>query len=179
MHFLSWLAMFAFALSGFAGQGSPVAKGFADGVGRYVKMRQALEGSVQGQKPTNEAGQIDDRQDQLTGVIVNGRRDAHQGEIFTKEVSEQFRKIIVKAFREPGGQAMRKTIQEREPVKPLVLKVNQVYPDDHPRTTMPPTLLNRLPVLPKELVYCISDHALVLLDTKTNLIVDFILNIIP
>ena len=54
-----------------------------------------------------------------------------------------------------------------------------MYPDDQPRTTMPPTLLRRLPVLPKELAYRIIGHALVLQDTKTNLIVDFIPNAIP
>ena len=57
--------------------------------------------------------------------------------------------------------------------------MNEVYPDDQPRTTMPPTLLIRLPLLPKELTYRIIGHTLLLLDTKTNLIVDFILNAIP
>jgi hypothetical protein len=158
---------------------SNASKVFADGVGKYVKMQHDLEGSVPAQKPTNESEQIADRQQQLTGVIANARRDAHQGEIFTDEVAEQFRKIIRKAFREPGGKAMRKTIQERDPVKRIALKVNEVYPDDQPRTTMPPTLLSRLPVLPKELAYRIIGHVLVLQDTKTNLIVDFIRNAIP
>ena len=74
---------------------------------------------------------------------------------------------------------MRKTIEERDPVKHIVLKVNEVYPDNQPRTTMSPTLLNRLPVLPQELAYRIIGRALVLQDTKTNLIVDFIPNAIP
>src|SRR5205823_3185327 len=99
------------------------------------------------------------------GLMANARRDARQGDIFTSEVAEQFHKIIRKAFKEPGGRAMRKTIEERDPVKHIVLKVNQVYPDNQPRTTMSPTLLNRLPVLPQ--------------DTKTNLIVDFIPNALP
>ena len=160
-------------------QQSTAANVFADGVGKYVQMLQNLEGSVPAQKPTNESEEIADRQHQLTGVIANARRGAYEGEIFTNEVAEQFRKIIRKAFQEPGGQAMRKTIQERDPVKRIVLKVNEVYPDDKPRTTMPPTLLSRLPVLPKELAYRIIGHALVLQGTRTNLIVDFIPNAIP
>jgi hypothetical protein len=44
---------------------------------------------------------------------------------------------------------------------------------------MPPTLLNRLPVLPKELQYRIVGHALVLQHMETSLIVDFILDAIP
>ena len=154
-------------------------KVFTDGVGKYVTLHQDLESSAPAQKTTKESEQIADRQQQLTGVIANARRDSHRGEIFTEDVSEHFRKIIRKAFLEPGGRAMRQTVRERDPVKPIVLKVNEVYPDDQPRTTMPPTLLSRLPVLPKELAYRIVGHALVLQDTKTNLIVDFIPNAIP
>ena len=83
------------------------------------------------------------------------------------------------AFPEPVPVPMRQTIRERDPIKPGPLKVNAVYPDDQPHTTMPPTLLRLLPVLPKELVYRIIGHALVLQDMKTNLIVDFIPNAIP
>ena len=185
MRHLCGLFILAFAASGLAeaqakqSNAAPVSKEFADGVAKYVDMQQRLAGSVPAQKPTNESEQIADRQQQLTGLIVNGRLNAHQGEIFTLEVAEQFRKIIRKAFKESGSQAMRQTILERDPVKPFVLNVNTVYPDDQPRTTMPPTLLSRLPVLPKELAYRIIGHALVLQDTKTNLIVDFIPNLIP
>jgi hypothetical protein len=158
---------------------APISKVFADGVRKYVQMHEDLGSSVPAQKPTTEAAQITDRQHQLTGVIAEARRDAHQGEIFTEDVAEYFRKIIRKAFQEPGGRAMRQTIRERDPIKPIVLKVNTVYPDDLPRTTVPPTLLSRMPVLPKELAYRVIGHALVLQDTKTNLIVDFIPNAIP
>jgi hypothetical protein len=160
-------------------QAPPTMKVFADGVGKYVTLHQDLESSAPAQKTTNESEQIADRQQQLTGVIANARRDSQRGEIFTEDVSDHFRKIIRKAFQEPGGRAMRQTIRERDPVKPIALKVNEVYPDNQPRTTMPPTLLSRLPVLPKELAYRIVGHALVLQDTKTNLIVDFIPNAIP
>ena len=183
MRFLYWVSVLAFAASGLTGEAQSTQSGasrvFADGVGTYARMRQDLEGSVRAQRSTNESEQIADRQDQLTGVIRDARRNAHQGDIFTREVAEHFRKIIRKAFKEPGGRVMRKTIQELDPVKAVVLKVNEVYPDDHLRTTMPPTLLNRLPALPKELAYRIIGHAFVLQDTKTNLIVDFIPKAIP
>jgi hypothetical protein len=187
VRFLSCFSIVAFAVSGFAGAAqsrqsvaaAPVVEGFADGVEAYVKIVQNLESSVPSQKPTDEPEQIADRQQQLTGLIANARLGAQQGDIFTGEVAERFHKIIRKAFREPGGRAMRKTIEERNPVKRIVLKVNDVYPDDQTRTTMPPTLLRRLPVLPRELAYRIIGHVLVLQDTRTNLIVDFIPNAIP
>jgi hypothetical protein len=187
LRLLCCFSILAYAVSGFAGSPqlkppiavAPVVEGFAAGVETYVKIVQDLEMSVPSQKPTNEPEQIADRQHQLTGLIANARLGAHQGEIFTEEVTKQFHTIIRKAFREPGGRAMRKTIQERNPVKHILLKVNDVYPDDQTRTTMPPTLLRRLPILPSELAYRIIGHALVLQDTRTNLIVDFLPNAIP
>ena len=158
---------------------APAPKVFADGVQKYLQLLHDVEGSVPGQKTTKEAEQIGDRQHQLAGAVANARRGTQQGEIFTEDVGEYFRKVIRKAFQEPGGRAMRKTIEERDPVKHIVLKVNEMYPDDLTRTTMPPTLLSRLPVLPKELAYRIVGHALVLQGTNTNLIVDFIPNAIP
>jgi hypothetical protein len=180
MRLVYWLSILTVAASAFAGElQSKEFKPFADGVRKYVELQQYLEGSVSAQKSTNASEQIADRQQQLTGLLANARRGAHQGEIFTDEVAEQFHKIIQKAFKEPGGRAMRQTIEERDPVKHIVLKVNETYPDNQPRTTMSPTLLNRLPVLPQELAYRIIGRALVLQDTKTNLIVDFIPNAIP
>ena len=187
MRFLCWISILAFAATGFARESQSteseatarVSILFQQGVAKYVQLLQDLEGSVAAQKPTNESEQIADRQSQLTGVMANARRGASQGEIFTKDVAEHFRKIIRKAFKEPGGRAMRHTVLERDPVRHIMLKVNEVYPDDQPRTTMPPTLLGRLPVLPKELEYRIIGHALLLQDIKTNLIVDFIPKAIP
>lgn len=176
MHFLCCLSIFVFAQGGGT---VPVPNAFADGVAKYVTMLKDLEGSVPSQQQTNDSAQIVDRQQQLAGLVASGRPDPHQGEIFTPEVAEQFRQIIRKAFQEPGGPAMRKTILESDPGKPVALKINEAYPDDHLRTTMPPTLLSRFPVLPKELTYRIVGRALVLQGTKTNLIVDFIPNAIP
>ena len=73
---------------------------FANGVRKYVELQQYLEGSVSAQKSTNESEQITYRQQQLAGLIANARLDAYQGEVFTRDVAEQFHKIIRKAFRE-------------------------------------------------------------------------------
>ena len=74
---------------------------------------------------------------------------------------------------------MRRTIQEGDPVTPTTLRVNDVYPEEIPLTTMPPTLLRLLPALPMELAYRIIGRALVLQDIKTNVIVDFLPDAIP
>jgi hypothetical protein len=59
------------------------------------------------------------------------------------------------------------------------VQVNQRYPDNLPFTTVPPTLLRKLPGLPDEVDYRILGSALLLVDRKANMIVDFIPNAIP
>jgi hypothetical protein len=55
--------------------------------------------------------------------------------------------------------------------------VNQTYPAEWPLQTFPPTLLAQLPKLPPELEYRFVDDALILRDTKANVVVDFILDV--
>jgi len=184
---LLWLSVFAFVSPGFAGQArvprdseeARDLKTFSDRVQAYVKMQKNLEASLSTLKPTKDAAQIVEHQHALARKIADARRDARQGDIFTHEVTEQFRKIIRKAFHGPEGRLARRTIQRETPVKATVLHINDVVPDDMPLTTMPPTLLGRLPELPRELVYRIVGHALTLQDAKARLIVDFIPNAIP
>jgi hypothetical protein len=184
---LLWLSIFAFVAPGFAGQArSPQDneeardfKTFTDRVQAYVKLQKELEASLPALKPTKDAAQIVEHQHALARKIADARRDARQGDIFTHEVSERFRKIIRKSFKGPEGKLARRTIQRETPVKAAVLRINDVVPDDMPLTTTPPILLRRLPELPHELVYRILGHALTLQDVKARLIVDFIPNAIP
>jgi hypothetical protein len=54
-----------------------------------------------------------------------------------------------------------------------VLRVNAEYPVDAPLSTMPPTLLQRLPLLPEELEYRFVGPDLILRDKNANIIVDY------
>jgi hypothetical protein len=107
------------------------------------------------------------------------RADSRQGDIFKRDVVDDFRKIIRKAFKGKDGRNMRRTIRESDAVRPTILRVNDIYPEDIPLTTMPPTLLRQLPTLPAELAYRLIGGALVLQELKTNMIVDFIPEAIP
>lgn len=184
---LLWLSLFAFVAPILAGQAHTPRdseearefKTFIDRVQAYVKLQKDLDASLSTLKPTKDAAQIVEHQQALARKIVEARRDARQGDIFTRKVTERFRKIIRKAFHGPEGRLARRTIQDDTPFKVPVLNVNDVVPDDMPLTTMPPTLLGRLPELPPELVYRIVGHALTLQDVKARLIVDFIPNAIP
>ena len=184
---LLWLSLFAFVAPGFAGQaGTPQDseeardfKTFTDRVRVYVKMQKALEASLPTLKPTKDAAQIVEHQHALARKIADARRNARQGDIFTHEVTERFRKIIHKTFEGPEGRLARRTIQQDTPFKVVPMHVNDVFPDDTPVTTTPPTLMLKLPELPPELAYRFVGRDLALKDSKAGLIVDLIPNAIP
>jgi hypothetical protein len=183
---LLWLSLFAFVAPGFTDQARTPRvneeardlKIFTDRVQAYVKMQKDLKASLPALKPTEDAAQIIEHQHALARKIVDARRDARQGDIFTPDVAERFRKIIDKTFRGPEGRLARKTILPDSPFKVAVLHVNDVYPEGIPVITTPPTLLLKLPKLPPELAYRIVGRDLTLQDTEARLIVDLITNAI-
>ena len=182
-----WLALLAFVTPGFAGQARAPRdseeardfKTFTDRVKAYVKMQKNLEASLPALKPTEDPARIVEHQHALARKIADARRDARQGDIFTHEATERFRKIIRSAFQGPEGRLARRTIQQDTPFKVVVLRVNDVFPEGIPTTTTPPTLLSKLPLLPEELAYRFVGRDLTLKDTKAGLIVDVIPNAIP
>ena len=159
-----------------------VKKGFADRINAYVKLQKNLEGTLPGVKSSNDVEEILKHQQALTAKLVEARRGAKQGDIFTKETSAQLKEIIRKTFKEPGAGNVRRTVRDKDDKgteKKIVVRVNDVYPEEIPMPTTPPTLLMRLPVLPMELTFRIVGRYLLLQDNKTNLIVDFIPDAIP
>ncbi|MDP2998834.1 MAG: hypothetical protein Q8N47_15210 [Bryobacterales bacterium] len=186
---IGWLSVFAVVTPGFAGQPRvPQASGedarvfkiFTARVQEYVKLQKNVEASLPALKPTNDAARIAEHEHALARKIVQARSGAGQGDIFTDEVTRQFRRIIRGEFQGPNALQARRTIRPDNPSKAVVrLHVNDVYPENIPLTTTPPTLLSKLPELPKELAYRIVGRDLTLKDTKAGLIVDLIPNAIP
>jgi hypothetical protein len=183
---LLWLSLFAFVAPGFTDQARTPRvneeardfKIFTDRVQKYVKMQKDLEATLPALNPTKDTAQIIEHQHALARIIAEARRDARQGDIFTPDVAERFRKIIDRTFRGPEGRLARKTILPDSPFKVAVLHVNDVYPEGIPLITTPPTLLLKLPKLPPELAYRIVGRDLTLQDTEARLIVDLITNAI-
>ena len=185
-HFLLWFPLFPFVAPGFTDQVQTPQineemrdfKIFTNRVQEYVKMRRDLKASLPALNPTKDTAWIIEHQHALARKIADARRGARQGDIFTPEVAERFRKIINKVFHGPEGRHARKTILPDSPFKVVVLQVNDVCPEEIPLTTTPPTLLLKLPKLPQELAYRIVGHDLTLQDSEARLIVDLIPNAI-
>jgi hypothetical protein len=64
-------------------------------------------------------------------------------------------------------------------VAKIVLAVNAPYPDKAPRSSVPATILLSLPELPKGLEYRFLGRHLILLDSMSNLIVDYLPEVVP
>ncbi|HJY87850.1 MAG TPA: hypothetical protein VKE24_13525 [Candidatus Acidoferrales bacterium] len=154
-------------------------KEFSDRVQQYVQLHKSVESTLPSLKPTDRPQMIAAHQEALARKIREARPQAQVGDIFTSKVREAFRHAIRGEFQGPQAPHARATIRQGDPVKEVHLRVNQVYPKAIPYTTVPPTLLLKLPKLPPEVVYRIVGGDLVLLDDKANLVVDLIPEVIP
>ena len=152
---------------------------FSDGVLKYVKLRNSVEAHLQQVKRADLPERIDVHQQELARGIREARPDARRGDIFTSDASEAIRRAIRGVFQGAQGGAAYATIQQGEPLKQGNLRVNRLYPDTGPYTTVPPTLLMKLPTLPDVLAYRIVGRDLILLDVTAGLLVDFLPQVIP
>lgn len=152
---------------------------FSTNVQQYVKIHNRAEKALPKLKDTTSPGSIADHQRALADKIRQARGGVRPGNVFTPDVAAAFRQAIKQEFQSSHAKNALATIQQGEPVKNLHLEVNQVYPKALPYTSVPPTLLLKLPKLPNEVAYRIVDRDLVLLDVQANLVVDVLPKALP
>lgn len=151
-------------------------KDFSARVAAYVKIHKASESEVSSLRSSGSATEISSRQT-LLAEAIRRHHPAEPGSIFAPEIVTEFRRLMVIAMSGPDGARIRKSLSSAEPVK-LSLGVNDTYPAKAPLQSTPPTLLMGLPKLPQELEYRVVGRALVLLDVKAGIIVDFVPDLI-
>lgn len=153
---------------------------FLDRVLDYVNLHKTIEATLPPLEPKEELPEmIMAHQQALARKIRQARPNAKRNDIFTESSRKAFRRAIRSAFYGPQSAHVLATIQQGSPVKEVHLKVNQLYPDGVPHTTVPPTLLQELPKLPDEVEYRIVGRDLVLFDVRANLVVDVLHEILP
>ena len=139
----------------------------------YVKVHnQARSGLVKG---NGSAEAISEREQQLAQRIRTLRPDAKHGSVFTPPISSEFRRLATLSSQGSSGKHIETSLARSEPVQ-LAIHVNAAYPRSAPLQSTPPTLLQNLPPLPKELEYRLVGNRLVLRDIEANLIVDYVDN---
>jgi hypothetical protein len=160
-------------------QDSLVIANFENSVKEYMKLHNKAKAGAPALKPTNSAHAINQYQRLLVDNIRAARPDAKQGDIFTPEISKEFKRLIAMTMDGPDAAKIRASLRHAEPVSKIPLQVNAVYPQRVPLQSSPPSVLLNLPPLPTELDYRIVGPDLVLRDVGANMIVDFIPGAIP
>jgi hypothetical protein len=151
---------------------------FTENVQKYTNLVDGLESRIPTIGTNADPTEIANHKAALAKAIREERSNAKQGDIFTPSVREKFLNAIRSETRGPDGKAAKNTVlKDDNPATagtPVTVAVNAVYSDKAPLSTMPPTLLLRLPTLPEHLDYRFVNKTLVLHDTRANLIVDYI-----
>jgi len=154
---------------------------FSENVKNYTSLVDKLEKSLPPLPDKADAQQIAAHKKALADAVREARKGAEPGNIFTPSIRERMVAVIRTEVAGREGKAAKKTIAEDNPNKPnqapqAPLAVNAVYPEGVPLSTVPPTLLLRLPTLPETVEYRFVGKAIVLRDVRANIIVDYIPN---
>lgn len=137
----------------------------------YMSLEKNLSKGLSTTKQTTEPQTILDRQSELAHKIRDARSQAKPGDIFTPEISREFRRLLALAMAGQNNSHIKKSLERAEPVR-LILHVNEAYPANIPLQSTPPSILMNLPRLPPELEYRIIGRTLTLRDSVANLVVD-------
>jgi hypothetical protein len=125
----------------------------------------------------------------LGDEIRRQRSHSKQGDVFGRDVQPLLRRAVAEELRDPLALDTRHTLgqgnpgtaagveQDRDiPRRHIVLVVNDPYPPGRSFSTMPARLLQRLPPLPTAIDYRFVGSALVLVDTRASLVIDYLPN---
>jgi hypothetical protein len=171
-----------------------VLRKFYEEIREYAELRKAALKTVPPVGPGATAEQIAAHQKAMTTAIREYRKGARQGDMFKPPVEAAIRRILTKELAGPEGAAVLKEIRQGNPTvegtpkrsnptqevkPPVVVQVNAVYPEAAPFSSVPPSLLLKLPQLPDVVRYRFVGRDLILRDTEANVILDFIKNIVP
>jgi hypothetical protein len=159
---------------------------FQERLEAYVKLRKEATDKVPALKKKAQPEEIQQRELALAEAIRKARPAAKAGDILASDIVPTLRSILKGAFTGERRKDLKASVKEGNPkhekaageVVP-VIQVNAIYPKNAPLSTVPPTLLARLPKLPKDLEYRFVGRTLVLRDSESSLIVDYLKEAVP
>jgi len=148
-------------------------------VEKYAALHKDLAKGPAAQKEDTNAEQINAQRTALVSKIQAARATAKHGDIFSPEIRAVFRRLLAPELKGKDGRDAKAVLKDDAPAPGTVpFRVNAKYPENQPKPTMPANLLLNLPQLPEPLEYRVVGQHLLLIDTATDLIVDYILNAI-
>jgi hypothetical protein len=151
---------------------------FDAAIAEYMAMRRRLTNEIPSPVPNSTSVELNNASDALAGAIQRSRQNAAVGDLFVAPVTAVFKRKVDEAMRTAALREALAGIDDEEPTV-RAPKIHLRFPGAAQMATMPASLLNLFPILPKELEYRIVGRNLVLRDVDAALIIDYIPNLIP
>ena len=145
----------------------------------YSKLREDLEGKMPKLSKEAKPEEIETHKKQFQERVRAARAATKRGEVFTADAAALIRTIIKDEFKGRERVELRDTVLRESDTKAVPLRINYPYPESQELLEMPPTLLLRLPQLPKQLRYRFVGNNLLLVDRENGLIIDYMTNALP
>jgi hypothetical protein len=144
----------------------------------YAKMREQLEEKLPKLSKEATPEQIKAHQTALMESVRAARAGAKPGDVFSPDAVNYIRATIKDEFKGEKLKELRTEVLTAD-TKGVPLRVNYPYPEFKELVQIPPTLLLRLPQLPKQVRYRFVGRHMLLVDRENNLIIDYTLNVLP
>lgn len=151
---------------------------FDERVKAYVKMREALEEKLPKLPKDAKPEQIDAHKKSFQKLVRNARTKAKHGDVLTPDAAAYIRTVIKTELDSQEKREVRQTVLEADN-KAVPIRVNYTYPETEELVEMPPTLLLKLPQLPKQVKFRFVKRNLLLVDRENGLIIDYMTNALP
>ena len=153
-------------------------KSFEKRVKEYVSLRESLERKLPNLSSEAKPEEIEAHKKSFEDSVRKARANAKAGDVFTPDISGYIRAMIKTEFKGTDRKELKQTVLEAD-TKGVPLRVNYPYPETKELSQVPPTLLLKLPQLPKQVRYRFVRRHLLLVDRENGLIVDYMQNALP
>jgi hypothetical protein len=144
----------------------------------YVALREGIEGRMPKLPKDATPEQIEAHKKSFQEAVRTARAGAKPGQFFTADAAAFIRSTVRDELKGQERQQMRKEVATAE-TDAVALRVNYPYPDSDELIDMPPTLLLRLPQLPKQVRYRFVGRNMLLVDRENGLILDYMTGALP
>lgn len=145
----------------------------------YAKLRESIEAKMPKLSKESTAEEIEAHKKAFLERVRAARTDAKRGQIFTPDIARFIRATIRGEYKgAKKRRELRQAVLEAD-TKGVPMRVNDTYPETKELVEMPPTLLLKLPNLPKQLRYRFVGRNMLLVDRENDLIVDYMLDALP
>lgn len=153
-------------------------KRFEQRVKDYMKLRNAVKSKLPKLSKDATPQQIESYRENVEAAVRNIRTGAKRGDIFNHDGSDYIRRMLKVNFTGKDRLELRNIVFEGETAT-VKVRVNYPYPEQAELIEMPATVLLNLPQLPPEVQYRFVGRNLLLVDSETNLILDYMTNALP